>query len=194
MNIIWFLLISVSVIFAVATGRLEAFTAAMFDASKSAVEVSLYLLGIVSLWMGLTKIIEASGLIHHFSNFFRPLISRLFKKIPKDHPSITMITLNILANMLGLGNAATPLGLKAMKELQTLNNDKERLSFEMMLFVVINTSSLQLIPFTVIGLLAQYGSKNPTWVVVPTIIASAISVTCAITILFLFRKFSNEHD
>jgi len=194
MNIIWFLLVSVSVVFAMITGKLEAFTSAMFDASKSAVEVSLYLLGIVSLWMGLTKIIEDSGLIHHLSNFFRPLISRLFKNIPKDHPSITMITLNMLANVLGLGNAATPLGIKAMKELHELNGKKDRLSFEMMLFVVINTSSLQLIPFTIIGLLAQYGSRNPTWVVLPTIIATVVSTVSAVSILYLFRNIVNEHD
>jgi spore maturation protein A len=192
MNIIWFLLISVSVVFAVITGRLDEFTKAMFDASKSAVEVSLYLLGIVSLWMGLTKIIENSGLIHHLSDFFRPVVSRLFKNIPKDHPSITMITLNILANMLGLGNAATPLGIKAMKELQTLNTNKETVSFEMMLFVVVNTSSLQLIPFTIIGLLAQYGSKNPAWIVLPTIIATVVSTVSALVILYLFRNFVTE--
>jgi spore maturation protein A len=103
-----------------------------------------------------------------------------------------MITLNILANILGLGNAATPLGIKAMKELQTLNERKEIISFEMMLFVVINTSSLQLIPFTIIGLLAQYGSKNPTWVVLPTIIATVVSTLSALAILYLFRSFTNE--
>ena len=188
MNIIWFILMSLSVVFAIATGRLDAFTKAMFEASKSAVEVSLYLLGIVALWMGLTKIIEDSGLIHGLSNFFRPVISKLFKNVPKDHPSITSITLNILANMLGLGNAATPLGIKAMKDLQTLTEDKETLTFEMMLFMVVNTSSLQLIPFTIIGLLAQYGSKNPTIVVLPTLIATVLSTSSAIAILYLFRK------
>jgi spore maturation protein A len=192
LNIIWFLLISVSVLFAVTTGRLDEFTKAMFEASKSAVEVSLYLLGIVSLWMGLTKIIEDSGLIHGLSGLFRPFISRLFRSIPKDHPSITTITLNLLANLLGLGNAATPLGIKAMKDLQTLNPDKDAVSFEMMTFIVINTSSIQLIPFTIIGLLAQYGSRNPTWVVLPTIIATVVSTASALAILYLFRKFMNE--
>lgn len=192
MNIIWFLLISTSVLFAVLNGRLDEFTKAMFEASKSAVEVSLYLLGIVALWMGLTKIIEDSGLIHGLSNIFRPAISRLFKNIPKDHPAITTITLNLLANLLGLGNAATPLGIKAMKDLQTLNPQKDAVSFEMMTFIVINTSSIQLIPFTIIGLLAQYGSKNPTWVVLPTIIATIVSTASALAILYLFRKFINE--
>jgi spore maturation protein A len=189
MNIIWFLLIALSVVFSVATGRLDEFAKAMFEASKSAVEVSLYLLGIVSLWMGLTKIIEDSGLIHGLSNAFRPLISRLFKNIPKDHPAITTITLNLLANMFGLGNAATPLGIRAMKDLQSINNDKETASFEMMLFIVINTSSIQLIPFTIIGLLAQYGSSNPSIVVLPTIISTAVSTSAAVGILYLFRKF-----
>lgn len=183
---------ALSVVFAIATGRLDAFTKAMFDASKSAVEVSLYLLGIVALWMGLTKIIEDSGLIHILSRFFRPLISKLFKNVPKDHPSLTSITLNMLANMLGLGNAATPLGLKAMKDLQTLTEDKETLSFEMMLFVVINTSSLQIIPFTIIGLLTQYGSKNPTAVVIPTLIASFLTLTVGISLLHIFKKFSSH--
>ena len=179
-------------LFAVINGRLDEFTKAMFDASKSAVEVSMYLLGIVALWMGLTKIIEDSGLIHGFSKAFRPVISRLFKNIPRDHPSITTITLNILANMLGLGNAATPLGIKAMKDLQTLNADKEVITFEMMLFIVINTSSLQIIPFTIIGLLAQYGAKNPTIVVLPTLIATVISTASAVGILYVFRKFYHE--
>ena len=190
MNIIWFLLMAASVVFAVINGRLDEFTKSMFEASKSAVEISLYLLGIVSLWMGLTKIIEDSGLIHSFSKAFRPVISRLFKNIPKDHPSITMITLNMLANMLGLGNAATPLGIKAIEELQSLNPDKEVISFETMLFIVINTSSLQIIPFTIIGLLAQFGAKNPTIVVLPTLIATIITTTSAICILYVFRKFS----
>jgi len=190
MNIIWFLLVSISIIFSVATGRLDQFTKAMFDASKSAVEVSLYLLGIVSLWMGITKIIEDSGLIHGLSKAFRPFISRLFRNVPADHPSITSITLNMLANMFGLGNAATPLGLKAMKDLQTLTDDKETITFEMMLFVVINTSSLQIIPFTIIGILADYGSNNPTAIVIPTLIATVLTTSSAIGILFLFRKLA----
>jgi spore maturation protein A len=159
----------------------------MFDASKLAVETCMYLLGIVSLWLGLTKILEDSGLIFKLSNLFRPVISRLFKGIPKDHPSITSITLNILANIFGLGNAATPLGIKAMKDLQTLNNDPETVTFEMMLFIIINTSSVQLIPFTIIGLLSSYGSKAPTAIVLPTIICTVLSTIVAVSTLFLFR-------
>ncbi|MFH1367849.1 MAG: nucleoside recognition domain-containing protein [Elusimicrobiota bacterium] len=188
MNIIWLLLICVSIIFSVINGRLDDFTKAMFDASKAAVEVCIYLLGIVALWLGLTKILEDSGLIHHLSRAFKPVISRLFKNIPGDHPSITSITLNLLANIFGLGNAATPLGIRAMKDLQTLNKEPDTITFDMMLFIVINTSSIQLIPFTVIGLLSDYGSVNPTAVVLPTIVATAISTVVAVSVLFLFRK------
>lgn len=189
MNIIWILLITVSVIFSIANGKMDEFTKSVFDAGKSAVEISIFLLGIVSLWLGITKIIEDSGLIHKFSGFFRPAVKKLFKDIPEDHPSITSITLNFLANLFGIGNAATPLGIKAMQDLQSLNNDKESITFEMMLFIVINTASIQLVPFSVIGILAAYGSANPSLIVLPTIIATFISAIFAITLLFSFRRF-----
>lgn len=188
MNIIWYLLILISVIFAAINNRFDVFTKAFFDGAKSAVEISIFLLGIVSLWMGLTKIIEDSGLVKHISRFSRPLIHFLFRNIPKDHPSITSITLNLMANFLGVGNAATPLGIKAMKDLQELNPNKEEITFDMMLFIVINTASIQLIPFTVIGILADYGSIQPTKVIAPTIISTFISALCALGILFLFKK------
>lgn len=188
MNIIWLVLISVSVVFAACTGRLDAYTAAIFDAGKAAVEVSLFLMGIVALWMGITKIIEDSGLIHHFSRAFKPLMSRLFKGIPDNHPASPLITLNFLANLFGLGNAATPLGIEAMQELQKINDDKEQVSFEMMTFIVINTASIQLIPFSVIGILAMYGSASPAAVVLPTLIATVISAVTAVSILFALRK------
>ena len=189
MNTIWFLLIVISVIFSVINGRLEQFTKSLFDGAKSAVEVSLFLLGIVALWLGITKIIEESGLIHRLSNLFRPAVSRLFKNIPQDHPAVTSITLNFLANVFGLGNAATPLGIKAMQDLQSLNKEAETVTFEMMLLIVINTASIQLIPFTVIGILSDFGSKNPAWIVSPTILATILSAVFAVTTLFVVRKF-----
>jgi spore maturation protein A len=190
MNVIWLILIAVSVITAAFTGRLEELTRAIFEGAKTAVEISLYLLGIVSLWLGITKIIEDSGLIHRISHLFRPLITRLFKTIPDDHPAISSITLNMLANLFGLGNAATPLGIKAMQDLQTLNEEKDTLSFEMMLFIVVNTASVQLLPFTVVGILSSFGSVNPSGIVLPTICATVISAVIALCILFLFRRFA----
>ena len=192
MSTIWLVVICISVLFSVVNGRIGEFTKAMFEAGKASVEVCLYLLGIVSLWLGITKILEDSGLMYKLSNFFTPMISALFKNIPKGHASITSITLNLLANFFGIGNAATPLGIRAMEDLQTLNPEKETITFEMMLFIVINTSSIQLIPFTVIGLLANYGSQNPNWVFLPTFLATLISSVIAVAILYLFKKVNDR--
>jgi len=188
MNVIWLILLSVGIVFAVFTGNLEPFTQAVFDGAKSAVEISLFLLGIVSVWLGITRILEDSGLIYRIAHVFRPVLSRLFRNIPDDHPSLTAIPLNILANLFGLGNAATPLGIKAIQELDTLNKDKGTITFEMMIFIVLNTASIQLIPFSVIGILAAYGAHNPAEIVLPVLIATAISAVAALFILFTFRK------
>jgi spore maturation protein A len=190
MNTIWLVVICISILFSAVSGRIDVFTKGMFEAGKAAVEVCLYLVGILSLWLGLTKILEDSGLIYKLSDFFGSAISLLFRNIPKGHPSITSITLNLLANLFGLGNAATPLGIKAMEDLQTLNDQPDTITFEMMLFIVINTSSIQLVPFTIIGLLASYGSHNPNIIVLPTLISTVISSAIAVCILFLFKKLS----
>ncbi|MFH1757625.1 MAG: nucleoside recognition domain-containing protein [Pseudomonadota bacterium] len=188
MNTIWLLLIGISILFAIVNNRLDEFTKSLFEATKSAVEVSLFLLGIVALWLGITKIIEDSGLIHRLSGLFRIFVSRLFKNVPPSHPAVASITLNFLANLFGLGNAATPLGIKAMQDLQSLNKDAETITFEMMLFIVINTASIQLIPFTVIGLLSDFGSSNPAAVVLPTLLATILSAVFAVATLLVCRK------
>ena len=192
MNLVWLLLICISILFSVINGKIDEFTKAMFEAGKAAVEVCLYLVGIVSLWLGITKILEDAGLIYKLSNFFRPAISFLFRKVPEGHPAIASITLNLLANLFGLGNAATPLGIKAMEDLQTLNPESDTITFEMMLFIVINTSSIQLIPFTIIGLLASYGSLNPNIIILPTFISTVVSSATAVGILYLFKKLSRK--
>jgi spore maturation protein A len=189
MNTVWVLLIITSVFFSFLNGRLSEFTKAIFEGAKSAVEVSLFLLGIVSLWLGITRIIEDSGLIHRLSGLFQYPVRRLFKNIPKEHPAVTSITLNLLANFFGLGNAATPLGIKAMQDLKTLHPDGETITHEMMVFIVVNTASIQLIPFTVIGILADYGSKDPSAIVLPTVLATFLSALFALGILFAFRRF-----
>jgi spore maturation protein A len=188
MNTVWVLLIVTSVFFSFLNGRLGEFTKSIFDGAKSAVEVSLFLLGIVSLWLGITRIIEDSGLIHRLSGFFQYPVRRLFKNIPPDHPAITSITLNLLANLFGLGNAATPLGIKAMQDLKTLDPGGETVTREMMVFIVVNTASIQLIPFTVIGILADYGSGDPSAIVLPTLLATFLSALFAVGILFAFRR------
>lgn len=188
MNTIWVLLIVTSVFFSLLNGRLDEFTKAIFEGAKSAVEVSIFLLGIVSLWLGITKIIEDSGLIHRLSAFFQYFVRRLFRNIPPEHPAITSITLNFLANLFGLGNAATPLGIKAMQDLKALHPDGETVTFEMMIFIVVNTASIQLIPFTVIGILADYGSKNPSAIVLPTLLSTFLSALIALGLLFAVRR------
>ncbi|MCX7940391.1 MAG: spore maturation protein [Endomicrobia bacterium] len=193
MNIVWLILLSIGIVFSIITGKTEEFTKSLFDATKSAVEVTLYLLGIVSLWLGITKIIEDSGLINHISKTFQPFVSRLFKTIPKNHSAITSITLNFLANIFGLGNAATPLGIKAMHDLQSINKDQQTVSFEMMLFIVINTASIQLVPFTTVGILSQFGSKSPNSIVMPTIIATIISAVIAVFNLYIFKKLFDKN-
>ncbi len=188
MNIIWLILVTVSIIAAAWTGRFAALTQALFDGARTAVEISLFLLGIVSLWLGITKIIEDSGLIHGISHFFIPLISRLFKTVPPEHPAITSITLNLLANFFGLGNAATPLGIKAMQDLQTLNNRKDTITSEMMLFIVLNTASIQFLPFSVVGILSDLGSSNPSGIVLPTLCATVISAGIALLTFYVWKR------
>jgi spore maturation protein A len=188
MNVLWLIMVCVSIFFAIYTGNLEAYTTSIFEGAQAAIEISLYLLGIVSVWMGITHILEDSGLIYRIAHIFKPIICRLFKNVPGDHPSITAITLNVLANLFGLGNAATPLGIKAMQELDKLNDDRGVITPEMMTFIVINTASIQLIPFSVIGILASYGHDNPAVVVFPVLLSTAISAITALLVLALFRK------
>ena len=188
MNTIWVLLIVISVLFSFLNGRMDEFTKAIFEGAKSAVEASLFLLGIVSLWLGITKVIENSGLIHRLSGFFQYFVRRLFHNIPPDHPAITSITLNFLSNLFGLGNAATPLGIKAMQDIKTLQPGGETITFEMIVFIVVNPASIQLIPFTVIGILADYGSKDPSAIVLPTLLATFLSALFALGILFTARR------
>jgi spore maturation protein A len=145
MNTVWILLMVASVLFAFLNGRLDAFTKSIFEGAKSAVEVSLFLLGIVSLWLGITKIIEDSGLIHRLSGIFQYLVRLLFRNIPPEHPAITSITLNFLANLFGL-EMQPPSRNQGHAGSWALHPDGETITFEMMVFIVVNTASIQLIP------------------------------------------------
>ena len=154
LNYIWFSLILISVVIGIVTGNIDAVTDAAIDMSKTAVEIAIGLIGIMALWLGIMKIAEESGLIKIIAQIIRPVTIRLFPDVPKDHPAIGSIVLNMAANMLGLGNAATPLGLKAMEELQELNPNKETATNAMCTFLAINTSSVQFIlPATVVALM-----------------------------------------
>jgi spore maturation protein SpmA len=161
-----------------------------FSSSKTAFEISLGLTGILSLWLGIMKIGENGGLISAFSRWLSPVLSKLFPEIPKGHPVMGAIFMNISANMLGLDNAATPLGLKAMKELQELNKDKKVASNPMIMFLVINTSGLTLIPISIMVYRAQLGAAQPTDIFVPIMISTFCAAIAGIIATSLFQKIN----
>ncbi|HUP66379.1 MAG TPA: nucleoside recognition domain-containing protein, partial [Thermoanaerobaculia bacterium] len=157
--------------------------------AKTAVEISLGLIGILALWLGVMRVAEKSGLVQQLSRALAPVMRIIFPEVPRDHPAMGAIVMNIAANMLGLNNAATPLGIKAMEELQELNPMKETATNAMVMLMAINTASVQLIPATVIGLMAAAGSTNPTAVIAPTIIVTAGSLVVAIVVCRLLQPF-----
>lgn len=156
--------------------------------AKVAVELAIALIGIMSLWLGLMKIAERSGMVALLSRFLKPVTTRLFPDVPPDHPAMGAMLMNISANMLGLANAATPLGLKAMEELNTLNKKIGTATDAMCTFLVINTSSVQLIPATVIALRAAAGSTNPTEIIGPVIFATTINTLVGIGAVRLMSR------
>lgn len=179
-NIIWAVLLISGFLVGAITGNIEGVTNAAIDSGKMAVELALGLIGVMGLWLGIMKVAEDSGLIRGISKLLKPIMVLLFPDIPPEHPAMGAMIMNISANILGLGNAATPFGLKAMKELQTLNNKKDTATNSMITFLAINTSSVTLIPATTIGILSAAGAKNPTEIIGPTIMATTISTIVAI--------------
>jgi spore maturation protein A len=185
LNYIWFGMMAISVVAGIFTGRIDAVTEAAISMSKVAVEISIGLIGIMALWLGIMKIAEASGLIKIIARGLRPITIRLFPDVPEDHPAIGSIVLNMSANMLGLGNAATPMGLKAMEELQELNPQKDTATNAMVMFLAINTSSVQLIiPATVVALMGVAASQ----IFITTILATLASTITAIFMVRLLEK------
>lgn len=161
-----------------------------FDMSKTAFEISLGLTGVMTLWLGLMKVGEAGGAIKVISKIVGPFFSRLFPEIPKDHPAMGSILMNFSANMLGLDNAATPLGLKAMKEIQSLNPQPERASNAMIMFLTINTAGLTIIPVSILAFRTQAGATNPTDIFLPLLIATYGSLIISVFILALIQKIN----
>ena len=177
LNYIWFGMIFISVLVGSITGNINAVTEAAISMAKTAVEIAISLIGIMALWLGTMKIAEESGLISIIAKALRPITIRLFPDVPKDHPAIGSIVLNMAANILGLGNAATPLGLKAMEELQELNPKKDTATNAMCTFLAINTSSVQIIlPATVVALMGAESSQ----IFITTILATGLSTVAAV--------------
>lgn len=187
-NVVWFLLLAVGIIVGAITGNIEAVTEAAINNAKTGVELSLGLIGVMALWLGIMKIAEDSGLIKSIAKALRFVMVPLFPEVPEDHPAMGAIIMNMAANLLGLGNAATPLGLKAMQELQTLNPNKDTATNSMVMFLAINTSSITLIPATVIAIRASAGAVSPTDIIGPTLIATTASTTAAIIAVKLLQK------
>ena len=198
LNYIWFGMMFIAVIVGILTGNIDAVTQAAIDMAKTAVEIAIGLIGIMALWLGTMKIAEESGLIRIIARAIRPITIRLFPDIPEDHPAIGSIILNMAANLLGLGNAATPLGLKAMEELQDLNPEKETATNAMCTFLAINTSSIQLIlPATVVALMGAAANQ----IFITTILATGLSTIAAIIAVRFLEKLKrfevpngNGHD
>ena len=185
LNYIWFGLIFISVLVGTITGRIDEVTDAAISMSKTSVEIAIGLVGIMALWLGTMKIAEDSGLIQIIAKSLRPITIKLFPDVPSDHPAIGSIVLNMAANMLGLGNAATPMGLKAMKELQELNKHKDTATDAMCTFLAINTSSVQIIlPATVVGLMGAAANQ----IFITTIIATGMSTIAAIISVKVLSK------
>lgn len=174
-------------------GQPEVFAAivrAMFDSSKNAFEISLGLTGVMTLWLGIMKIGENAGFMAALARLLNPLFARIFPAIPPGHPALGAMTMNIAANMLGLDNAATPMGLKAMQELQTLNPSKDTASNAQILFLVINTASVTLFPVTVFAYRAQLGAADPTDVFIPILIATYVSTLFGFIGVALVQKIN----
>ena len=197
LNYIWVAFFVIA--FLVALGKLlllgdtEIFTELVnstFTSSKNAFEISLGLTGLLSLWMGIMKIGEKSGMIQALSRWLSPVFCRLFPDIPKGHPAMGSIFMNLSANMLGLDNAATPLGLKAMKELQELNPRKDTATNPMIMFLVINTSGLILIPVSIMMYRAQMGAAQPTDIFIPTLLSTAISTTVGVLTVSISQRIN----
>lgn len=180
LNYIWFGLMAIALIVAGVNGTAEGVTKGAIDAAKTAVEISIGLIGVMALWLGMMRIAERAGLVSFLARAINPVLRWIFPEVPKEHPAMGAIVMSLAANMLGLANAATPLGLKAMGELQDLNVDKETASNAMVMFMAINTANVQLIPATVIAILVAAGSREPTLIIGTTLAATAIGTVVAI--------------
>ncbi|EOR23461.1 spore maturation protein [Cytobacillus oceanisediminis] len=181
-NYIWAALAIIGIVFAAINGTMDEVNKAIFSGAKEAVTICIGLISVLVFWLGMMKIAEQAGLLRKLTNLFRPFVARLFPEIPKNHPAMGYILSNMMANIFGLGNAATPLGIKAMEELKRLNGGKNTASNSMITFLALNTSSITLIPTTVIAIRMNYHSASPTDIVGPTIIATIFSCISGILI------------
>lgn len=174
-NKIWGCFIILGIICCLINGNMEVLNKEILDSTKTSLDMIIKIFPVMALWLGIMNIAKVSGLLKKISLKLSVILSKLFPEIPKDHESLSYIASNVVTNMFGLGNAATPFGLKAMKSLQEINKKKDTASRSMITFLVLNTSGVTIIPTTIISLRMLYGSVNPTDIVVPCIIATCVS-------------------
>lgn len=191
-NWIWLFFIVLSFIAAAATGRMEALTEAAFEGAKSGVTVSFGLISVMVFWLGLMRIGEDAGLLRKIAVLLQPIVRFLFPDVPRNHPAIGYIMSNMSANILGLGNAATPMGIKAMQELQKLNPDKETATPAMCTLLALNTSSITLVPTTLIAIRMTYSSAHPAEIVGTTLAATLVATAAAIAADRWYRHRSGK--
>lgn len=188
MNLVFVLLLVAAAIAGVVRGDVKAIGQGAFDGAANAVTLAIGLIGVMALWLGLLRIAERAGLVEKLARAARPIFRPLFPGVPEGHPALSAMLLNIAANMLGLGNAATPFGIKAMEELEKLNASPGTATNAQVLFLAINTASLQLVPTTVIALRASAHSRDAAGIIVPCLIATTCALLVAITMAKLFER------
>lgn len=192
LNYLWGFMIVIGIVVGVINGRIDEVSTQALTSSKEAVTLCIAMLGVMSLWTGIMQVAKAAGIIDGLTKIFRPLIRMLFPDIPVGHVVNEYIASNMIANILGLGWAATPMGLKAMKELKTLNKDSEYASADMCTFLIINISSLQLIPVNIIAYRSQYGSISPTEILGAALIATTVSTIAGVIFSVVARKLTKN--
>ncbi len=188
-NIIWFFLLIFGVVFGLATGKGDIISKSIIDSTESSVQLLIGLIGMMCLWSGVMKIAQRSGITEKLAKLLKPLLNLLFKDVSKNENAMGSILLNLTSNMLGLSNAATPFGIKAMEELQKVNPDKDTATNDMALFLVINAACIQIIPTSIISMRAACGSQNPGSIIIPAAIATGIAAIMGIIYCKVLEKF-----
>lgn len=193
MNYIFFLLIAISIVIGILNGRIDEVSSSMLTACDTAVKIALSLIGIMAFWLGIMRVAEKAGFVQLIAKILKPISKILFKDVKEDSPVVGDIAMSISANALGLTNAATPIGLKVMKELQEDNLQKDEATDSMCMFLGMNTAGFQIIPATVIAVLVGVGSPNPSEIIIPTLIVTTLSFLTAIITALILKKIWRKH-
>ncbi|MBW9152393.1 nucleoside recognition domain-containing protein [Clostridium estertheticum] len=188
-NIIWFLILSLGILIGMLTGKGEIVSKALVSSTTSSVELVMGLVGMMCLWCGIMEIAQKSGLTDKLAKVLRPILKIIFKETSQNNKVMSSITMNLTANMMGLSNAATPFGIKAMEEMQKMNIEKDTASNDMALFLVLNAACIQFLPTTVISIRAAYNSQNPAIIIIPAIITTGVASVLGVVYCKILQKY-----